>query len=147
MKKTTNYAIKEIVCCAVGVPLLVVSMYGAWILFENERWGLLFLPIIGIIVSIILFIVSERSYRNRLSTCSKCNAKLEGCEYSYQLVSSEYKTASSPNSDDKIEYVFEIIAVCPNCGESKVFRKSFKLKTTQNAQYEIEKYCRGLFRH
>lgn len=146
MKKTTNYAIKEIVCLGVGVPLALVSMIGTWILLTNEMWSILFLPIIGIIVGIILSVVGSIAHSNRLSTCSKCNAKLEGCEYSYQLVSREYRASSSPDYADRIKYVFEIIAICPNCGESKVFKTSFNLKTTQNPQHEIEKYCRGLFR-
>lgn len=100
-----------------------------------------FLGISGIIATIVFFL----KFRDKLrSTCDKCGSSLEGCIYQSQLVSNEVVTG---NEKIMVNYKYEIECTCPNCGEKKVYFKTFRLDMSDNPEYYLRKYLERLYKY
>lgn len=69
-----------------------------------------------------------------------------GCEYSYIEENSD--TNISDSGEVSHTATFEINAVCPYCGAEKEIHKKFtQRKGGQLIGYQIDRYCRDLFRY
>lgn len=91
------------------------------------------------------------AFERGVKYCSKCKAMMEGCEYQYRSVRS-YDKKDSNNVKTYRMVEVEIIAVCPDCGKTKKFKKEFKAYNYQtreeyDVQYYVDEYCMKKFGH
>ena len=142
VKKNVKYLIGVIVSFIIVVICLSVVGLSAKKSSDSNIVPAIFsfLGLSGIIATIVFFLKFRDKLRN---TCDKCGSSLEGCNYQSQLVSNEVVTG---NEKTMVNYKYEIECTCPNCGEKKVYFKTFRLDMSNNPKYYLRKYLERLYK-